>query len=107
MGPNLGGGVDGGAPRAGGAAGSGARRHARVQGIPEPPLEARAAAEAAVAGLPALAPPVVVQVQPRPAAPGPERGSRNWPQLITVSNTSGNGRSKTTSSVRREPASKS
>ena len=40
-----------------------------MQRIAEPPLQARAAAEAAVSGLPALAPPVVVQVQPCPAAP--------------------------------------
>lgn len=40
-----------------------------MQRVTEPPLEARAAAEATVAGLAALAPPVVVQVQPRPAAP--------------------------------------
>ncbi len=40
-----------------------------MQRFAQPPLEARAAAEAAVAGLAALAPAVVVQVQPRPAAP--------------------------------------
>ena len=52
------------------APGARARGDALVQLLAQAALQARAAAVGLAAALPALAPPVVVQVQPRTAAPG-------------------------------------
>lgn len=54
---------------AGGASRAGARGNALMQLLAHAALQARAAAVRLAAALPALPSPVIVQVQPRPAAP--------------------------------------